>query len=35
MQGEFQELRKRYLRQHLWARGYFIATSRQITTNDI
>ena len=26
LQDEFPELRKRYWRQHLWARGYFVAS---------
>ena len=32
LQGEFQELKKRYWGYHLWARGYFVATSGQIRT---
>jgi putative transposase len=27
MLNEFQELRKRYWGQHLWGRGYWVATS--------
>ena len=35
LQGEFPELRKRYRGQHLWARGYFVATSGQISAKDV
>jgi putative transposase len=28
---EYEELRKRYWRQHLWARGYFSATVGSVT----
>ena len=31
IQDEFPELKKRYWGQHLWARGYFCATSGTIT----
>jgi len=31
IQEEFPELRKRYWGQHLWARGYFCATSGSVT----
>lgn len=31
MQLEFEQLRKRYWGQHIWARGYFVATTGQIT----
>ena len=33
--GEFQGLRKRYLGQHLWTSGYFVAMSRQISAKDV
>ncbi|MBR1480026.1 MAG: transposase [Alphaproteobacteria bacterium] len=35
LQGEFQELRKRYWRQHLWAKGCFVAMSGQISTKEV
>ena len=35
LQSEFQELRKRYWEQHLWARGYFVVTSGQISAKDV
>ena len=35
LQCEFQELKKRYWGQHLWARGYFVATSGQINVKDV
>ena len=35
LQCEFLELRKRYLGQHLWARGYFVATSGQISAKKV
>ncbi len=31
LQQEFEELRRRYWGQHLWARGYFCATSGTVT----
>ena len=31
MQGEFEELRKRYWGQHLWATGYFCRTVGAVT----
>ncbi len=31
LQQEFAELRRRYWGQHLWARGYFCATSGTVT----
>lgn len=31
VQQEFPELRKRYWGQHFWARGYFSATSGNVT----
>ena len=31
MLTEFQELRKRYWGQHLWGRGYWVATSGNVT----
>ena len=31
LQEEFAELRRRYWGQHLWARGYFCATSGAVT----
>ena len=31
LQQEFEELRKRYWGQHLWARGYFCASSGTVT----
>ncbi|MBR1480273.1 MAG: transposase [Alphaproteobacteria bacterium] len=35
LQGEFQKLRKRYCGQHLWMRGYFFATSGQISAKEV
>ncbi|MBR1479305.1 MAG: IS200/IS605 family transposase [Alphaproteobacteria bacterium] len=35
LQGEFQEARKRYWGQHLWARGYLAATFGQISANKV
>ena len=35
LQGEFKELKKRYWGQHLWARGYFVATSGQISIEEV
>ena len=35
LRGEFQELKKRYWGQHLWARGYFVATSGQISIKEV
>lgn len=29
--GEFGQLRKRYWRQHLWGRGYWVSTSGNVT----
>ena len=31
LQLEFEELRKRYWGQHIWARGYFVATAGNVT----
>ena len=31
LQQEFPELKKRYWGQHLWARGYFFASSGTVT----
>ena len=31
LQDEFPHLKKRYWGQHLWARGYFCATSGDVT----
>lgn len=31
MQQEFESLRKRYWGQHVWARGYFVATAGNVT----
>jgi putative transposase len=31
VQQEFPEIRKRYWGQHIWARGYFCATSGTVT----
>ena len=31
LQQEFQELKKRYWGQHLWARGYFVVSSGNVT----
>ena len=35
LQGEFQELRKRYWKKHLWARAYFVVTSGQLTAKEV
>ena len=35
LQYEFRELKKRHWGQHLWARGYFVATSGQISINEV
>lgn len=35
LQQEFTELRKRYWGQHLWARGYFCASSGTVTDDMI
>ena len=35
LQQEFSHLRKRYWGQHLWARGYFCATTGNVTTEQI
>jgi len=35
MQEEFEELRKRYWGQHLWARGYFCRTVGTVTEETI
>ncbi|MBR1479747.1 MAG: transposase [Alphaproteobacteria bacterium] len=32
---QFQELRKRYWKKHLWTRGYFVTISRQISAKEI
>ena len=34
LQGEFRELKKRYLEQHLCTRRYFVATSGQISIKE-
>lgn len=31
IQLEFEEIRKRYWGQHIWARGYFVATAGNVT----
>ena len=31
LQLEFEDLRKRYWGQHVWARGYFVATAGNVT----
>ena len=31
LQQEYEELRRRYWGQHLWARGYFCASSGTVT----
>jgi putative transposase len=31
LQLEFEELRKRYWGQHVWSRGYFVATAGNVT----
>ena len=31
IQQEFPEIRKRYWGQHIWGRGYFVATSGTVT----
>ena len=31
LQLEFEDLRKRYWGQHIWARGYFVATSGNVS----
>ena len=35
LQCEFRELKKRYWGQYLWARGYFVATSGQISIKEV
>ena len=35
LQDEFQELKKKYWGQHLWARGYFCATVGSVTEETI
>jgi len=35
LQDEFPHLKKRYWGQHLWARGYFCATSGTVTEDMI
>ncbi|MBR1479411.1 MAG: IS200/IS605 family transposase [Alphaproteobacteria bacterium] len=35
LQEEFQELKKEYWGQHLWARGCFVATSGLISAKDV
>ena len=31
IQQEFEDIRKRYWGQHIWARGYFVATAGNVT----
>lgn len=31
LQLEFEDIRKRYWGQHVWARGYFVATAGNVT----
>ena len=31
LQMEYKELNKQFLGQHLWARGYFVASSGNVT----
>jgi putative transposase len=35
MQMEFKELRNRYWGKHIWARGYFCATTGNVTEDEI
>ena len=35
IQQEFEDIRKRYWGQHVWARGYFVATSGNVTDETI
>ena len=35
LQLEFEEIRKRYWGQHVWARGYFVATAGNVTDDMI
>jgi len=35
VQMEFEDIRKRYWGQHVWARGYFVATSGVVTQERI
>ena len=35
IQMEFEDIRKRYWGQHIWARGYFVATSGAVTMDMI
>ena len=35
LQLEFENIRKRYWGQHVWARGYFVATTGNVTTEMI
>ena len=35
IQLEFEQLRKRYWGQHVWARGYFVATTGNVTNEII
>ena len=35
LQEEFAELRSKYWGQHLWSRGYFVATVGSVTKEDI
>lgn len=35
IQLEFEDIRKRYWGQHIWARGYFVATSGAVTMDMI
>ncbi|MDR0555494.1 MAG: IS200/IS605 family transposase, partial [Holosporaceae bacterium] len=35
LQQEFEQLRKKYWGQHLWARGYFVVTVGNVNAEDI
>lgn len=35
LQLEFEQIRKKYWGQHVWARGYFVATTGNVTTDVI
>lgn len=35
LQLEFHHLKKRYWGQHVWARGYFVATTGQVTNETV
>jgi putative transposase len=35
LQQEFEQLRKKYWGQHLWARGYFVVTVSNVNAEDI